>query len=145
MKMAEPFAPGLHAGGQPLPADLAQLAAQGVRTVINLRAPGEPCDYDEAGEASRLGLRYVCIPVTPPDGITAAIVSRFSRELDEARRHGATLVHCASANRVGAMFALDQGLTRGASRQDALTLGRGAGLTTLEPLVERLLAERDAA
>ena len=47
-----------------------------------------------------------------------------------------------SANRVGALVALDRGLIRGGSRDDALLLGRAAGLTSLGPLVERLLDER---
>lgn len=133
------IAPGLYASGQPTPEDLAVLAAQGVHTVIDLRAPNEPVEYDEAAEAARLGLRYVSLPIAGPQDVTPATVARFSSELENAGRDGATLVHCASANRAGALIALDQGLTKGASREHALVMGRAAGLTTLEPLVESLL------
>lgn len=139
MNLSQPFAPGLYASGQPSPEDLAGLEARGVRTVINLRAPGEPVGYDEAREAERLGLRYVSIPVAGPGDLTPETTTRFSEVLEEAGRHGAVLVHCASANRVGALIALEQGLNRGSPREDALSLGRAAGLTTLEPLVESLL------
>lgn len=140
MSCSRPFAPGLYASGQPSPADLAGLVARGVRTVINLRAPGEPIGYDEGHEVERLGLRYVSMPVAGPEDVTPETTARFSEILEEAVHHGAVLVHCASANRVGALIALDQGLSRGSSLEDALSLGRAAGLTTLEPLVESLLS-----
>lgn len=139
MTNTKPFAPGLHAGGQPSIAELAALADEGVCTVINLRAPEEAVEFDEAREVERLGMRYVSIPVAGPQDVTPETAAKFSRGLDEAGNHGATLVHCASSNRAGAMVALDQGLARGASREAALSLGRAAGLTTLEPVVENLL------
>ncbi len=145
MSMPIPFAPGLYAGGQPSPDDLAGFATQGVRTVINLRAPGEPVEYDERCEAERLGLRYVSLPISGPEDVTVDNVDRFSRMLEEARRHGGTLVHCASSNRVGAMVALDLGITKGSSCNTALAMGRAAGLATLEPHVESLLNLHSAA
>ena len=141
MRFDTPFAPGLYAGGQPTPDDLVRLAADGVRTVINLRAPGEPIDFDEAGEARRLGLRYITVPVAGPHDVTLDTVARFSRELDQARSHGAVLLHCASGNRVGALVALDEALIRGQPADAALATGRSAGLTSLEPMVAALLGQ----
>ena len=57
------FAEDHYASGQPTPAHLAELAREGVRTVINLRAPGEPLEYDEPAAAAQLGLRYVALPI----------------------------------------------------------------------------------
>ncbi|GMV30071.1 MAG: hypothetical protein AMXMBFR59_21960 [Rhodanobacteraceae bacterium] len=141
MTCEKPFAPGLYASGQPSASDLARLAAQGVRSVINLRALQEPVDYDEALEAARLGLRYVSIPVAGPQDVTCETVARFSQELEECICHGGTLVHCASSNRAGALVALHHGLTRGTSRDDAVAMGRAAGLTSLEALVDDLLCK----
>ena len=135
------FAPGLYASGQPSPDDLARLAQEGVRTVINLRAPAELVEYDEAREAARLGLRYVAIPVSGAQDVTPETTARFSRELEQARREGGVLVHCASANRVGALVALEHALHRGMLSADALALGRKAGLTSLEPHVADLLQQ----
>lgn len=135
-------APGIHAAGQPTPDQLAALARDGVRTVINLRAPDEATEFDEAAVAGALGLRYVCIPVSGPGDVTPETVEAFSREFERARGEGEVLVHCASANRVGAMLALDHGLTRGGSREDALSLGRAAGLVSLEPVVDALLRQQ---
>lgn len=134
-------APDLYAAGQPEPEELASLAALGVRTVINLRAASEALPFDEAREVERLGLRYVCIPVTGAQDLNLFTIRRFSDQLAEARRQGAVLVHCGSANRVGALLALDQGVTQGASREDALAFGRRAGLSGLAPTVEEVLAQ----
>lgn len=132
-------AAGVYAAGQPTPDDLAALARDGVRTVINLRAPDEPVEFDEAAVAEALGLRYVRIPVAGPADVAPGTVERFSRELELARGEGDVLVHCASANRVGALLALDHGLTHGAPREEALALGRAGGLVSLEPVVDDLL------
>lgn len=129
------FAEGLYAAGQPTPADLARLAREGVRTVINLRAPEEPVDYDEAAEVARLGLAYATLPIGGAADLDRERVRRFGALLDGARRDGGVLIHCASSNRVGAMVALDEMLNRGTPLASALERGRSAGLKTLEPAV----------
>lgn len=134
--------PDVYASGQPSPDQLAALAAEGVRTVINLRAPTEQVEFDEALEAKRLGLRYVTIEIAGAQDVGTETVARFSRELADARREGAVLVHCASANRVGAMLALDGAMTHNQPTADALAIGRAAGLTTLEPKVIEVLGQR---
>jgi uncharacterized protein (TIGR01244 family) len=142
MGNAERFAPGLYAGGQPSPQELARLLTEGVRTVINLRGAGEPVEFNEAEEAARIGLHYVALPVSGAQDLTPRAVERFSRELESARERGDVFVHCATSNRVGALVALDQGLTHGADDETAMALGRAAGLTSLEPVVRELLGRR---
>lgn len=122
----------------------AELARAGVRTVINLRAPDEPMEYDEAAEAARLGLRYVALPIAGAADIDRERVRQFGLTLDATRREGGVLIHCASSNRVGAMIALHEALNRGGSLQAAIAHGRAAGLVSLEPAVVAL-AEREGA
>lgn len=133
---------GIYTAGQPSPEQLAALQQKGVRTVINLRAPSEPNEFDERSETERLGMAYVSLPVAGAQDVHRDTVARFSRELEHARAQGAVLVHCASSNRVGALLALDRGLTHGASREESLGLGRAAGLDSLEPVVDGLLGQR---
>lgn len=128
------YAPGLHSGGQPTPADLAHLRDIGVRSVINLRAPAEDIGYDEAAEAARLGIAYDTLPISGGEDLTDDAVARFGALLDAGRARGDVLVHCASGNRVGALAAL-HAATNGATPADALALGRAAGLAALEPAI----------
>lgn len=136
------YSPGLYSSGQPTPGDLAAFADAGVRTVINLRAPSEVAGFDEEREVSRLGLRYVAMPIAGPQALTPETTARFSKALERARLEGGVLVHCASGNRVGALVALDRGLTHRAPLAEALALGRAAGLVSLE---ERVIELLDAA
>ncbi len=130
--------PGLHTGGQPSPADLARLRTEGVRTVIDLRGSQEDRGYDEAAEARRLGLKYIALPIAGKDDVTPANAKALGELL--RAQEGDVLLHCASGNRVGALLAMDA-VARDASRQEALELGRKAGLKSLEPVVvERLAA-----
>ena len=124
--------PGLHTGGQPSAEQLAMLSQQGVHTVIDLRGEAENRGYDEAAAARHLGLTYVALPIAGADAITPANAAALRALLDE---HGdGVLLHCASGNRVGALLALD-GLHAGLPREQALALGRKAGLKSLEPAV----------
>jgi protein tyrosine phosphatase (PTP) superfamily phosphohydrolase (DUF442 family) len=109
-----------------------------VRTVVNLRAEGEMGGRDEAAETAAAGLRYVSLPV--PD--LAAITPEAARRLGEilAAAHGApVLVHCASANRAGALVALSLAQQRGLSPAQALELGRRAGMKSSEARLREVL------
>ncbi|MCD0246630.1 protein tyrosine phosphatase family protein [Xanthomonas melonis] len=124
--------------GQPTPAQLRAAAADGVTTVIDLRAPDEPRGYDEARVAESLGLRYVRLPIRNADALTPEAVRALRRSLNQQSR-GQVLLHCASGNRVGALVAL-LAARDGASTDQALQLGRNAGMQpSLEPAVRRQL------
>ena len=129
----------VYSAGQPTEAELAALAHKGVRCVINLRHPSEVTAYDEAKVVTTLGMRYAVIPVTGAQDLTQETIATFSRELTEARSRGPVLVHCGSANRVGAVIALEQAWVQRLSTADALAAGRAAGLAGLEPAVIALL------
>lgn len=133
---AQPKA-GLHTGGQPTAEDLQRLKDEGVRTVIDLRGPTEDRGYDEAAEARRLGLAYIALPISGKDDIDAENARALHALLQD--HEGGVLLHCASGNRVGALLALDAA-AQGASREEALELGRQAGLKSLESVVVERLA-----
>lgn len=134
--------PGLHTGGQPSQDDLVRLKSQGVRTVIDLRGAQEDRGYDEAAGAQRLGLNYIALPIAGKDDVTPENAKALGELL--RAQDGDVLLHCASGNRVGALLALDAA-TRGVPREEALELGRKAGLTSLEPVVVEQLGKPEAA
>lgn len=139
-----PFAqprPQLYTAGQPSAAQLQQAAAAGVTTLIDLRQPDEARGFDETAAAERLGLRYVRIPIAGAAGLTDANAQALRTAL--AQSQGPVLLHCASGNRAGALLALLEA-RNGASVDEALTLGRAAGMTSLEAPT-RVLLEQDAA
>lgn len=132
----------LYSAGQPSEDELATLARKGVRTIINLRHPSEATDFDEVAAVAAAGMRYVAIPIAGGKDLTRETVARFSTELAQAQACGPVLVHCASANRVGAMIALERAWIQDQTAGVALAAGRAAGLASLEPAVVEHL--RDA-
>jgi uncharacterized protein (TIGR01244 family) len=124
-------------GGRARPVDLQDAQNQGLKTIINLCPISEDPGFDEAALVASLGMKYLNIAVAGPADLTAD----KARELDQAlKQHGGpTLVHCASGNRVGALFALRAFHVDGAGIEDALAIGRAHGLKAMEPQVRALL------
>lgn len=111
----------------------------GFSAIVDLRGESEERGFDEATEVLALGMRYVNLPVSGAGGVTyenAAELDRLLAEID-----GPVLLHCASGNRVGALYALRAKLN-GASNEDALSTGRAAGLTRLEAVVTERLQDK---
>jgi protein tyrosine phosphatase (PTP) superfamily phosphohydrolase (DUF442 family) len=93
---------------------------------------------DTAAEARAVGLDYVSMPIDGAAGVTPAAADALWARLDDAG-DGLTFVHCASGNRVGALLALGA-VRAGMLPDEALLLGRAAGLGSLEGHVRDLIA-----
>lgn len=130
--------PGLHTGGQPTQEQLQALAKQGVTTVVDLRGDDEDRGFDEAATAKALGLRYERLPINGAEDLTSANARQLKQLLDAGGDQ--VLLHCASGNRVGALLAIMAREQEGASREQALELGKQAGMKSLTPKVEEKLA-----
>jgi len=128
--------PDVICAGQPDATQLRAVARAGVRRIIDLRQPDE-IDWDEAGAVHALGLEYFNLPVAGPDDLTADKAAELDRAL--AAADGPVLVHCGSANRVGALFALRAFYLHGEESETALEVGRRAGLSGLEAFVRDCL------
>lgn len=108
----------------------------GVVAVIDLRGRDEQRGIDEQAAVEALGMRYVALPVADESDVTygnAETLRRALREFD-----GPVLLHCASGNRVGALFAL-QARQSGAGVDEALAIGERAGLTRYRNVVRERL------
>ena len=132
----QPF-PGVYTGGQPSADQLDMLAEAGFAGVINLRTEGEEGSEGEAERVAALGMEYVAIPVAGAEGMTEENARALADAL--ARTGRPVLVHCASGNRVGGLFALKSGLLDGSPVEEAMEVGLAAGLTRLEPVVRERL------
>lgn len=129
-------AANLYSSGQPAPSQWPAIRARGVSTVINLRPAGEMGDRDEAAEVAAAGMAYRQLDVAGPEDITHASAAQVQAWIDEAP--GPVLVHCASGNRAGALLALI-GARNGMAPEDAIQLGRRAGMTSMEAPVRQAL------
>lgn len=128
---------GVYTAGQPAQGDWKAIAARGVTTVVNLRTPKEMEGRDEAAEVAAAGMRYVAIPVAGADGIDAANATLLHDVLRAA--NGPVLLHCHSGNRAGGLLALMAAQEDGMPAEQALALGRAAGMIGTEPRVRELL------
>ena len=140
MRDIHEVAPGLANAGQPLP-DIAtagqpeaghfrRLAEAGYRTVIDLRAPGEDRRLNEPEAVGRSGMEYVSLPMGHED-VEEGTFDRF-RELMADRERRPVLVHCSSANRVGALLIPYLVLDEGKGAEEALEVAARVGLRSDE-------------
>ncbi|MDO5611441.1 MAG: sulfur transferase domain-containing protein [Pseudomonadota bacterium] len=130
--------------GQPAASDWAPLAAQGIKTVINLRPEGEMQGRDEAAEVRAAGMRYIEIPVANADAVNADNARKLHEALGAAYQDGPVLLHCASANRAGGLLALALAMVteHGMTLEDALDVGRKAGMKSTEDAVRKAVEAR---
>lgn len=99
------------------------LAEHGFKTIIDLRTQAEGTD-DEKLAVETAAMRYINIPVTG-EGIDNRQLAAFSNAIENTEMPA--LVHCASGNRAGAMWAAYR-ISKGASPEIALEEGRAAGM-----------------
>lgn len=128
---------GLYASGQPATTDWTAISARGVRTVINLRPADEMAGRDEAAEVAAAGMRYVTVPVANASAITPDAARQLEDALRGAQRP--VLLHCASGNRAGGLLAVAAAQQEGMPAEQAVQLGRRAGMKSTETRVRELL------
>lgn len=136
------IAPGLAVAAQIEAADLAQLAAQGFKTVINNRPDSEGVPVTAAAaraEAGRLGLRYEYLPVTSST-MTAADLVAFDRLIKDSPKP--IVAHCRSGTRCYLLWATTEVVN---GRADAATLvaeaaAKGFDIKSLPAMAEKLKA-----
>lgn len=124
--------------GQPDLATLEAISAEGFTLVVDFRREAEDRGIDEKDAVERLGMRYVNVPVSVPDGISFDNAAKLEQLIED--NDGRVFLHCGTGNRAAAIVALRESLL-GASDDDALAAGRAAGLTRLEETVRERLAE----
>jgi uncharacterized protein (TIGR01244 family) len=130
--------PEIVTGGAPTTdAGFQALAQAGYRTFIDLRADKEVTPEIRAA-AEAAGLRYQHIPVAGEQDLNLGTARALDALLDDRANYPAA-VACGSGNRAGALLAVKAFWLDGAKPQDALDLGKNAGLTRLEPSVRSLL------
>ena len=116
----------LYRGGQPEPGGMQKLADLGIKTVVNLRSPGERTRSEER-EAAAVGLRYFNIPLKPYSRPEDEEIERVLSIIDTPENQP-VFVHCKRGkDRTGTVVAIyrirHDHWTADAALQEAKTLG----------------------
>lgn len=111
---------------QPAKEDLPLAGELGVLSVISLRKPGE-IDWDEGAAVRELGLAYLNPAFESSEELTDEIFDTV-RERLAAAAESPVLLHCGSANRVGAIWLAHRTLDGGLAYGDALCEAESVGL-----------------
>ncbi len=129
-------------GGQPTEAQLEAMAADGLSFVLDLRAEGEDRGFDESAALRSLDVPYLNLPVDAERLTQPATFERFIETMKKL--DGPTLVHCASGNRVGALYYAYLVAGKGVDREEARARAKESGLrsSALEKAVDRYLDSR---
>lgn len=117
-------APYVGTGGIVDEQSFTELSKLGFKTVINLNTEDEGATQ-ESKRAKAASLTYISIPV-PTRAPSPEQVAEFSKYVNDPK-HYPILVHCISANRVGAMWALYRA-ANGVPPEIAVQEGRTVGL-----------------
>jgi uncharacterized protein (TIGR01244 family) len=146
------YASKVYFAGQPEQADFAEYAKLGVKVVINLRMPAEmeKVSFNEAEAAKAAGLEYVSVPFgsTPvTDANLAKIYPYLAKagENNNEENNNKVLLHCASSNRAGMVWALFRGTVENLKPEEAIAEGKLAGLKSLEKSAREKLDAAAAA
>lgn len=103
---------------------VAALKSDGFKTIIDLRTPKEGVAAEQK-KATASGLQYYNLPVAGE--FPAAVLREQFKQLIEDPTNYPVLVHCASANRVGMVWAAYQ-LDQGVDYKTAVAQGRAIGM-----------------
>ncbi len=115
---------------------VAEARRLGFKLIVDLRAPDEDGVTEEIELAQSVGIKYVNIPVTArAPGWDQ--VEEFASIIHQSK-HYPVLVHCVSANRSGAIWAMYRAHV-GVPALIAIDEGRAAGLESREKAVRKQL------
>ncbi len=114
----------LYLAGQFTTDDLQLIQAAGIRRVITLRMEDE-VPWDEAAAVKAAGMDFLVVPFREPESLTDEVFDQVRELLRDEQT--ATLFHCGSANRVGAVWlpwrVLDQGVPLATAVAEAKAIG----------------------
>lgn len=123
--------------GQPSAEDFADAKKRGIKVVVTLRTEGE-VDWDEPAAVKDLGLEFHQLGFGSPATLTDEIFDGSLAILSEATDKP-VMLHCGSANRVGAIWLAHRVLNDSISVEDARNEAKTVGLRS-PGLEEKALA-----
>lgn len=114
--------------GQPSAEDFAEAGKRGIKVVLTLRTEGE-VDWNEPETVKGLGLEFHRFAFRAPDTLTDEIFDGSLKILANSKQ-SPVMLHCGSANRVGAVWLAHRVLNDRVSVDDARKEAATVGLRT---------------
>ncbi|MEE8311805.1 MAG: hypothetical protein V3R77_06070 [Candidatus Binatia bacterium] len=127
MRNAHEFG-SVYLGGTVTPSALKNAREKkGVRTVVNLRLPGEQIDWDEGHTCRRYGMEYFNPGFKTPNTLSNRLIGMLRELLGDPRKRP-ILMHDSSGARTGAIWLAYRTLDETVPYEQALNEARGLGL-----------------
>src|SRR5579862_9293675 len=131
----------VYRGAQPTNSGFKDLAALGIKTVVDLRDIGEHSQADEQKVVTDLGMRYVSIPMkgmsTPKDDQVAAVQALFNDATN-----GPVFVHCKrGADRTGMVIAVYRIAHDQWENKKALNEAKSYGMSFFERAIQHYVID----
>ncbi len=120
---------------------VADLAANGFKTIINNRPDGErgnyPTNVDMEALAKQHGMQYFFVPVNPM-ALSMETVQAFADAMEKAE--GPIASYCASGRRSAMMWALVKAPTKSADEIISACAAQGHDLSQMRPMLSQMAA-----
>jgi uncharacterized protein (TIGR01244 family) len=116
----------LFLAGQPTEADIEVIKATGITQIITLRKSGE-VKWDEQAAIEKAGMQFHELGFKQPDELSDEVFDQI-RTLLKSNKDEKVLLHCGSANRVGAVWAAYRVLDQGVPAEQAIKEAKQIGL-----------------
>ena len=137
----------IYLAGQPQADDFRIAHEMGIKSVLSIREQSE-LDWDEKKVVEDLGMQYFHVPFRGPKKLTDDVFAKTRKLFSDKAKHP-IMVHCGSANRVGAVWlahrVLDDALTEEAALAEAKKVGlRTPGyLDKVHDYIKRMQKKKD--
>jgi tyrosine-protein phosphatase SIW14 len=138
----------LYRGAQPKAGGLEKLKAMGIRSIVNLRGPGESTQ-DENADARALGLRYYDVPLPEFSQPSDTQVQQILDIINTAENQP-VFVHCRHGqDRTGTIIACyritHDGWTGSAAKKEAVSYGMSWTQVSMKKYIDKFYKQRRKA
>lgn len=133
----------LSVAGQITPKELQKLAAEGFKSVLNLRASDEAGFLSgEQQQAEELGLEYANIPLQPKQSDQELTQQAIELVNDLPKP---ILIHCAGGARAGGIALIATAIQEGLSYEEITHKAKELGISLEQPHLKEFLLDKHSA
>lgn len=140
MANAKKISDDLSTAGQITPEELQQIAAEGFKSVINLRAPDEQGFLsDEQQQVEAIGLQYANIPLKPTEANPELTKTALEQIADLPKP---ILIHCAAGARASGIALIANAVAEGLTHEQITQKATDLGISLEQPHLKQFLLEK---